>query len=95
MCVEVVEQLGAILWSFWVTAQALVEDCAAGICQGVVFTDGEAFSEKCVDLKGLVELELGVGDNVTSSAQLVCKDTTFERNDRFGSTDGSDVLLSL
>lgn len=82
LCVKVVEQLGTVLWVVRVATQALVEDGASRVCEGVVLADREAAGEKSIRLQRLIELELGVGNDVAGTSLLIFEDTTLESDDR-------------
>lgn len=61
-----------------VSGQALVESSLATECQRTVTADGPSRGVDGTSLRGLVELKLVVGSNVTCSALAIGKDTTLE-----------------
>lgn len=63
------------------TAYAAVEDSAATNCECSICTNGEATEEKRVGLGYFVILELVVGNDSSSTAGLISKNTVFQCRD--------------
>lgn len=83
MLVEIVES----------TAQALIEDGASANGKRAVSTDGETINEERVGLDGVVELELGVGNDFSGTTLLIFENTALQSDNWCGTTDGFDLAL--
>lgn len=80
--------LGLVVQVVEVSAQALVEDSLVAKDEGAVVADSPARSVDRIGLEDVVELELVVGDDLTSAAVLVLEDTVVE-----GDLEGTVLAL--
>lgn len=69
---------GAVVKVEKISTRALIEDSRAAECEGAVSTSGKAGREDCTSLGRLVELELVVCGNVSSSALSILDDSVLE-----------------